>query len=52
MSLYAYTRIAENRYRERFGLDFEDFKRFYLIFRKEAFVKTDGITCFLDSLLA
>ena len=32
--------------------DFEDFKRFYLIFRKEAFVKTDGITCFLDSLLA
>jgi itaconyl-CoA hydratase len=26
MSLYAYTRIAENRYRERFGLDFEDFK--------------------------
>ena len=25
MSLYAYSRIAENRYRERFGLDFEDF---------------------------
>jgi itaconyl-CoA hydratase len=26
MSLYAYTRIGESRYRERFGLDFEDFK--------------------------
>lgn len=25
MSFYAYHRIAENRYRERFGLDFEDF---------------------------
>ncbi len=25
MSFYAYTRVAENRYRERFGLDFEDF---------------------------
>jgi itaconyl-CoA hydratase len=25
MSFFAYTRIAENRYRERFGLDFEDF---------------------------
>ncbi|MDB5804507.1 MAG: MaoC family dehydratase [Betaproteobacteria bacterium] len=25
MSFYAYSRIAENRYRERFGLDFEDF---------------------------
>ncbi|MEM7405491.1 MAG: MaoC family dehydratase [Pseudomonadota bacterium] len=25
MSLYAYTRVAEQRYRERFGLDFEDF---------------------------
>jgi itaconyl-CoA hydratase len=25
MSFYAYTREAENRYRERFGLDFEDF---------------------------
>jgi len=25
MSFYAYTLIAENRYRERFGLDFEDF---------------------------
>lgn len=26
MSLYAYTRIGEARYRERFGLDFEDFR--------------------------
>ena len=26
MSLYAYTRIGDNRYRERFGLDFEDFQ--------------------------
>jgi itaconyl-CoA hydratase len=26
MSLSAYTRVAENRFRERFGLDFEDFK--------------------------
>ena len=25
MSLYAYHRIAENRYRERFGMDFEEF---------------------------
>ena len=32
--------------------DFEDFKRFYLLFRKEAFVKTDGVSCFLDGLLA
>jgi hypothetical protein len=32
--------------------DFEDFKRFYLLFRKGAFVKTDGITCFLDGFVA
>ena len=25
MSFHAYTRLSENRYRERFGLDFEDF---------------------------
>ena len=32
--------------------NFEDFKRFYLLFRKGAFVKTDGITCFLDGFVA
>ena len=26
MSFYAYNRIGENQFRERFGLDFEDFK--------------------------
>ena len=26
MGMHAYSRIAENRYRERFGLDFEDFR--------------------------
>ena len=32
--------------------DFEDFKRFYLLFRRAAFHKPDGISCFLDNFLA
>ena len=31
--------------------DFEDFKRFYLLFRKEAFLKDDSGESFLDRML-
>lgn len=31
--------------------DFEDFKRFYLLFRKDGFVRTDSGTSFIDEML-